>query len=692
MGRGGCFSGENRLIWKICCPLPCILLLVMCIEGWARPLGLSGSWRYMKSENGTSQETFLQNYNVDFGYDLTEAASLSGSMRYNRYRTDNRITEVYAPVFSMNLRNDIFSANLASSLTERKDSDGPNFSTKTWEFNWNSNWVRPLWPSVRFFFGQSWFSDDQSPKILDTKSYHNGVNLDWEWDSLETFYSYYHSNSKDMVNNSESDDARHFVRGQYSRSFLDNRLGLSLSQQFNYNRNRTEAWAGPGGTALIKTSVLQAYAGPDNTPATDLPPVASGLINQNTADTAYQATSGETTNIAIRVDSVQVDLVYLYTETDLGVANATSFSWAIYSSSDGSTWTQETSSAGFSYDSSFRRFEIHVPSLKVKYVKLVATQPLAFNFYFSEVEAFQEVSGTGTVTLSRYYRTYLTDASVNYHFTDNIDLAYTISLEYSRPSDGADSDRRSQVGSLNWMINPKLSSTFSVSETWQQDENQPETTTRSYSISLNSAPIPTLDISFGITKNDNYEDGDKISSTYNYTIYTTAALFPDLDSSLDLTYTNTENYESNTTTDGYSARLTLTARLTPKLTMDLNSGYSQSSSDGSDTDTVDTNINLTWRPADVFSLRGSAYSRWESDSDDSRGLSLSTGIATTENTQLSLSYSYSYSTSESQTYNGFWSWTISEYLSFQLNGSYQIREDEEPWMVSGQLNARFSGL
>ena len=693
MGRGGNTSSKGWPVLAVTCLLVIVALMAFSAEGWTRPLALSGFWRYMKAGDGESERSFLQNYNIDFGYDLTDAVSMSGSLRYNRNWISNRTTEVYAPVVAFNLRNDIFSTSLSSSITEQKNSDSADFSTKTWEATWASNWNKRLWPTVRLFFGQSWLSDDQTPSLQDTESFHDGLNLDWRWNALQTFYSYYHTNSKDNANAVETDDTRHFVRGQYARAFFDDRLNMSLSQQFTHNRTDTTAEVGAGGTALIPTNVVAAYAWIDTDPQSDLPSSPnSSLTNQDTSDTVLSVSQNQGLQVAIRVDSVQVDRIYLYTRDGLTQANATSFTWAAYSSSNGNDWTLLNATAGSSYNTTLRRFDIQVSSVKARYIKLVATQPLAQNVVFSEVEARQEVTGTGTVELSRTYKTYLTDAGLDYRFTDNLDLAYTVSLEFSRPSDGADTDRRSQVGSLNWIIGPKLSSTFSISDTWQKDENAPETDTRSYAVSLNSTPIPTVDISLGITRNDNYEGGDKKSTTYSYSVYTTAALFPDLDSSMDLTYTTTDNYETDTSTDAYIATLILTARLTPKLTMDFNGGYNKTSSNDTDTDSVDTSVNVTWRPADAFSLRSTAYSRWESSGDDTRGISLNSGIATSDKTQLGLTYSYSYSTTESQTYSGFWSWTISEYLSFQLNGSYQITGDEEPWTVSGQLTARFSGI
>ena len=677
-------------------PLIFLMIVGMAEFAWSRPVGLSGNWQYRERGNGETEESFEQNYNIDLGYDLTELLSFNGSLRYNRVWNEGDVTELITPILGFDVRNDIFNLNLAATAVERRDSEGPDYMSKSWEANWTSNWDKPLWPGLRFFFGQSEAYDDQSPKQQDIDSYHYGTDLNWEYNIVEVLYSFYYQDSKDHVSDTETKNTRHFVRGEVSKSFLDDRLNLSLSQQYSYYNYKTIVQIGASGTAQVSVPIsayAYSYDTLDEDYETGIGPNISTLTNDDTTDAAYTIdTTVHYNYINLNTNYRKLDIIYIYTSEDISSLNPNSFTW--YIATYTTSWdTFQTIS--FNYNSTEHRFEFQVSGIRqARYIKLATDSfyGLSDTYYFSEVEVSEEVSGQGEVTLSRTYNNYITDGSVNFSPIDVLDFNYSFSYEYGNFSDGPDTERLSQVGSARWSILSNLTSTFSVSETRQDDEGEPETITRSYAISTIYIPLPTLDVSLGITKNDNYEGGDKTSTTYNYTLYTTAALFPDLDSSLDLTYTNSENYESDTSTDTYTARLTFTARLTPALTVDMNTNYN-STHGTTDADTVDANLNMSWRPSDILSLRSTLYSRWVSDGDDSKGLNLSMGLATTEKTQLNLTYSYADSTTTTQNFGMFWSWTISRYLSVQVNGSYQIREEEDnPWMINTQLTARFAGF
>ncbi len=672
-----------------------IVMLSICLAGntgWCRPIGLSGTWQYSETGDGTTNKNFLQYYNMDFGYELTEAMDWAGSMRYTRNWNGGKVSELYTPMVTLNTRNDIFNLGLSATAVEQKFSDSPSTSSRSWQGNWKSNWNKPLWPSIRGFFGQSWAMDDKSPKTTDTESFYNGLDADWSWGPFKTNYSYYYSDSKDKVNDTKSNTSRHTLGAKAAKGLWDNKVNVSLSQHFSYYSTEATAHVGATGTALIKDNIIQAYAGADITPESDLPGANSGLTNDSTSDSAYSAASGETTNIAIRMDFIQVDWIYLYTVNDLGSSDASNFLWEVYTSSDGNTWTRQATAQAYTYNSTSRRFQIQVSGIKARYIKLAAVQPLSSTVDFSEIEAYEEISGSGVVTSSRTYKNYSTDATVSFRPMDKVNMAYSLSLDYSRPSGGVDSDRISQTGSVNWRPRERVSSSLSVTDSLQKDTGEPDIRSRAYSISVLTMPLDTLDVSMGVTRSENYEGGEKTSTNNSYSIYTTAALFPDLNASLDLIYSTTDNLQSDTSSDSYTSRLNLTARLTPRLTVDFNGGYTASKTGTTDSDSVDTNLNLSWRPSDVLSVRANGYSNWASGQSDNRGGSVSMACAVTEKTQISLGYSYTDSTATIQNYTMFWSWKISRYFSTHVNGSYSITETENSWSVSGQFTARFSGF
>ncbi len=110
-----------------------------------------------------------------------------------------------------------------------------------------------------------------------------------------------------------------------------------------------------------------------------------------------------------------------------------------------------------------------------------------------------------------------------------------------------------------------------------------------------------------------------------------------------------------------------------------------------ETDSVskDATLTLNWRPSDIFSLRGDADYTWEEEEANSFNYSVAMSVLPSDKTQVSLSYSHADGTSTTEKYGISCNWTINRIFSMNLNGSYQIKEDENPWSISGQLAARF---
>jgi hypothetical protein len=520
-----------------------------------------------------------------------------------------------------------------------------------------------------------------------------GLDVDWEtaWDILpaKTFYSYYGNEGTDKVTNLDNTNENHFARLQLGRSFWANRFNFSFSQQYSSNHQESE---GPIGTPRPRT-IFQCMAGEDDTPDEDPLPDNFNLIDHDYETSALVIEPDEEMNIGVKVDYQQIDLFYFYTVEDLIPADQ-NFSWDLWVSKDGDDWTREANNLAFIYNPSFRRFEIDIPGVKANYLKLVTTHTPANAVDFSEVEVMQRAISEKE---KRDYENYMTDLGLGFRLTTDLNLNYSLSLEESKSDSNYDEDRsqdrRTQAGTLAWTPSPYFSPSLNVSE-YRQDYNgdnetqQPDTLTRFYSLSITSVPLSTLDLSSSLTRSENYEDDKKISTTDSYSLYVTAVLFPDLDSSLDLTYSTTDDEEQDEDTRTFGARPYLTARLSPKLTADLTGEYNKSMGE-TDSVSKDATLTLNWRPSDIFSLRGSANYTWEEDEADRSNYTVSMSVLPSDKTQVSLTYSYADRTSTTETYTISCNWTINSIFSMNLNGGYQIKEDENPWGISGQLAARF---
>jgi hypothetical protein len=672
------------------------------------PISLYGDWRYQtSSENGDSRQLFTQGYNMYFDDEITEAMGLSGGLRYNRESTEGQITEFLTPNLAFDVSNDIFRFDLSGTATQRKDSEGPDFSDRSWEATWSSAWRREWWPDLRAFYGESSFWDDQSPRVQDRDSSQAGLNVNWKIPIVSAFYSYYDTENTDRAAASQDTNQSHFARLQADRSFWDNRLSIAVSQQ--YSRSVAEfQFSGDLEESKIPITNITALYEVDETPLEGELDSNDALIDHIKDAAALEIKPDDAANIGLGfgLDFQGADLLYLYTVETLRTDAERAFKWDVYVSDDNFTWTLKSRNIeARDYELAFRRFVIDLPGISSRYIKLVASAWPNETVAFSEIEVFRKATSKHEKT---EYEDYLTDVGLSFRLATDLNLTYNLSLETATTDPGSERKRRTQAGTLRWTPSRYFAPGLSISESTEKtteektteestdnapsesEENAwtvPETLNRSYSLVISSQPLDTLDLSTSVTHRESYEDSTKITTSQLVSFYAGAALFPDLDSSLDLTYNTTDHKEDGTETQSYGARWIVTARLSPKLTADLATDYLKTKAE-TDSDAKSTTLSLTWRPSDDFSLRGTADKTWETDGDKT-ALSMIASVSPTEKTQFSLSYGFIDSTSTTQSYGVFYSWTISPVFTVQFNGTYRIEEEDSPWSVGGQLTARF---
>jgi hypothetical protein len=672
----------------------------------AGPIGLYGDWGYQKAQNGESWQSITQGYNMYFDNKITEAMAFSGGLRYSSESSEGQITEFWTPNLAFNVSNDIFRLDLSGTANERKDSEGSDFSDRSWEATWSSAWRREWWPDLRAFYGENSFWDDQSPRVQDTDSSQAGLNVDWKTPIASAFYSYFDTEDTNNVAGWQDTNQSHFARLQADRSFWDNRLNVTLSQQYSLS---VAEFNGPVGTPIL-INAREALYGIDNTPTEGTLASNQALTDHNKDALAIEIGPLERANIGLKLDrSQEADLLYLYTVDTLRTEAEKNFRWELYRSDDGSEWkSTDILVVASRYNTAFRRFEIDLPGIASDYIKLVAVETPNQSVGFSEIEVFRKTESEHEKT---DYEDYLTDVGLSFRLATDLNLTYNLSLETATTDPGSERKRRTQAGTLRWTPSRYFAPGLSVSESTEKTTDEsteetpgestenatsesgenlqtvPETLNRSYSLIVTSQPLDTLDLSTSLTHRESYEDSTKITTSQLMSLYAGAALFPDLDSSLDLTYNTTNNEEDGTKTQGYGARWIVTARLSPKLTTDLTTDYLKSKAE-TDSDSKSTTLSLTWRPSDDFSLRGSASKTWETDA-DKMGWSMIASVSPTEKTQFSLSYAFVDSTSTTESYGLFYSWTISRVFTMQLNGTYRIEKEDTPWSAGAQLTARF---
>lgn len=679
-------------------------LFFVAISGSAEAdqLGLNANWQYGAQGNDETQETFLQNYNVDFSEEISEAISANGALRYTRSTIDGREVQLVSPTAGLSVTNDIFRFGLSGAWNERmqsfEETEDIELTSQSWEATWSSAWRRQYWPGFRAFYGESRSWDHESPRQTNTDSSNRGINMDWEVPNVKVYYGYYNNNSTDRVTLGETETDNHIARLEAGRGFWNDRLRVAFSQQYTKTRSDSTVigTAAGGGSAEFPVTISLASSGLNDTPDEGEIPSNLDLIDGEFFAEALviDPNEPEPMNIgmefSIPLDADETYVVYLYTVEDIGSPHADEFRWDAYVSNNGRQWTRERSNILSEYNAQEQRLEVEVQGVQQRHLKLVAIQTRDESVAFSEVRIFRRVEAEPGEKVSDQttFENYETDVSCNFSLTTNIDLGYSFYFEKGLLSPGSDRERQAHTGTVQWTPSQYFTPRLSASETREKIETDPEDKTRSYALSIASSPLPTMDLSLGATRSESFEGGTAVSATDSYSIFTTASLFPDLVSSLDVNYTTSDNKLEDETTRSIGTRLIMTARLSPKLTLDATGDHSRSMEED-DTTSEALSLGLNWRPADELSLRADGSRRWEDDGLDTTSANVIVSVAPTEKTQVSLGYGYAYRTSTTHNFDAFGSWAISRFFSTQISGSYQITEEDEPWNVIVQLTARF---
>lgn len=694
----------------------------------ADPIGLNANWSYQQMGGDVSNRSFIQNYNIDFSNEITRAIYFSGAMRYSRLWLDGvSTTTLLNPTLRTGVNNDLFRLELSTVASERitsktatdLSSNSVDFSNRSWEATWVSNWRNKWLPSIRLLYGEDYSWDDQTPRFTDDNGSHLGANVDWDLSATQLSYSYYAQKDSNKISHTEQTGDTHSARLHTSRSFWNDRLTTGFSQQVTLSSNQTTASAGANGEVLLKNTIMTATSGVNRTPIYGSL-VENGALKdldfENNALQIPELIGFDYINIGIVSRPQIVDVIYLYTTTDITFV-AKQFQFDLYTSEDGVNWAKKQADVTYNYNSVLRRFELEIPRIQDKYLKLVITRTPLRDVFISEIETYRREVVTGKFLDRFQYLTYNTDMNLGFKFTHDLNFAYNFSLQndIQHPA-GNNQSRYANVGSLMWTPTKYFAPTLSINDARQYYEQaaSPDTINRSYALKIASSPLPTLDMSMGVTDTERYENNQKISTAYNYNLYATATIFPDLNASFDTFYnwidvsgqgqkltsvyvlgssplTQSVNEAWARATRTFGSRLTLSSRVATNLNLDISGDYNRSL-DVLDLTSKSCTVTAAWRISELLSLRGIVGHTWEDQVSDSTFFNMILSVAPTYKTQTSFSYSYAKSTVLAQSYGLFWSWNISRFISFSLNGSYQMIDEKTPWYIGFQLNTRFFGF
>ena len=645
------------------------------------PIGVTGSWRYSIDGDGKTTRGMFQAYSVDFSKLLTNAVTVSGNVRYTHNWNDGKVSTLLAPLVNIGVNNDLFHFNVAASSNKRKTTGSATYFGDSVSASWSSAWKRKIWlPDLMFSYGKNWNYDDASPRTMNTKSEHAGTNIHWSYLTTNIYYNFNWNKNTDSIYNTSSTSKNHFVKFQTSHSFWHRRISTAFSQQFMYNTVSSYAQSIGGNQYLVRLTVSQLYAGSDSTPTTGTLPVFTSPFTVN--GTSYA-------NLGLQVNNKAVNYVYVYTDTDISSLNPDTFTWDVYTSSDGTNWTKQISGASFTYNSVLKRFEINTNGLKDVYIKVVLNPWGLSTQTFSVVDlrAYEIVTSSSSKFTS-ISRNYITNFTLSYRIFRGLTASYNLYRRSNNISNAPTYTNTINSASLSWSYSKYFSPIFSISQT-NTSSGAGKTMIRSYSISTISHLLPTLYLNFIASRSNNYKDSKKQATTNYFTLNSNIQIYPDLTSNLRFGFTDTKDFLANTRTETLNTGIDMTARLTPKLTLGFNGNYDDTVK-GGDNKSYTSMVNLTWRPSNILSLRTNCSRTWSQGSPATDGAGLNVSVAPTNKIQTSGGYQWSESAGNtSQRFTLAMSWAITNHFNFNSSGYFDKMSTENTWGITGQLVARF---
>lgn len=698
-GSGTLYGGRPwcQLPWLLSSPLAglphkLLLLLLFILMVPATPVSafnFNGFWLYREAggDDIPTRREYQQRYTLGVGgalvYQPTHAITASAAIGYTGNRTDsgegfndrNELT----PTARLGLVNDIFGAHISANSVIRWVEAGQTNET-SWDASLASRWVIPLWPSVRFSYGESndpteGFNFFEKTGVKEKTA---GFNLTWDLILADFIYNWSSNTSENDESRFFAENISHFAKIETGGVFWDNRFRFNFSQQVLYNDSNITIDEESGGFVDVPLAGqsfakvdLNLESDPDPTdplyqdPEQPLPPNA--VVNIE-----------ERVQLRFASDSSfpeQIDILRLTLADSFSVPQALELRWQLYTRSETTgLWEFEDVIQGESVPEEESRIDLPV-ALNTPELLVVAVNDSSMQLIFTNLEALTRVtSNTYSSTNS-----YLTNLGMGYRITESLRAAAFLVLEHNETETlgaSSDSDRQGLSGSLRWSPSPLISPSLNFSEYRDQLTDQPDTRNRTYALTVATHPMPRLDVSFGSTRNERYIGDQKTFSTDRFNLSTKALIYPDLTADWYLTYSESETlveeglYRDSTS---FSSSLEFNAQLYRDLSADFLTSYINTENDNRSNESASARLSLHYRPSDLLSLRGTYATFFlDSDASDELGLNLALTLLRTDKTRLVFNALHNQAETRIDTFGLNGSWTISRYFTMLARGNYRV--------------------
>ncbi len=445
-------------------------------------------------------------------------------------------TVLTRPYLELTLRSSPFSGgvNYSKVTTETRTAGSPRIPLISEAYSGFFGWRPAELPTLDIRAIQT-KNYDQNHILIDTVNKTVSVNSDYS--PVRALHLRYYGNyvdQHDLLGNNESETVGHDGRVDYGDQFFRNRLSVTASEEYAYSTIKTSTATGQGTvnqqvfaiqglalntfdlTGLSRVPLASAPFLIDNVlnvPRNDSNNIGSSLFPQDTTprNIGLQfSVPSEVNTLDIWVYSVHDTRNPDTTQDFLTPAVAGAYTWSVYTSSDGISWSLYLSGVPATYTPfaaqlGVGKFEITFPNVTSQYIKVVVTplvpsaagnEGLSFpGVYLTELQALISVSAAQAQG-QHTAKTQTTTVATKYSILEKPFLSYDFSY-FEVQSQSFLATQRNSTMSNGLSYSQIFNTVFSGSAGAQRlDENSSDPNSQrvvyQLSTSVMAVPLPTL--------------------------------------------------------------------------------------------------------------------------------------------------------------------------------------------------------
>lgn len=689
-------SESRCLVWAFAASLALWVILGQGQREASANLRYQGSWEIVENEQGSLQQSYNQMLGLSSRQEVNDRLNLEENLNYHtRWEEGGAVTEIISPGAALRLSGDIFSGSLAFDSKKNLNSLYTQTDSETLTLVWASAWRKRWYPSFQSNYDYNRQSTDALNSQYDEDRQSLGVSINWDLLVAQLHYAYRRTDGN-YIGYKDINDS-HFARINVARGWWDNRLRVSLGQEYSKadSERRVSFVAAP--TVKVALTFSQVDTGTDPTPTdTDdsMLVAAPSLLNNDLLTTVYSLTAAGSPNcIRLRANGQQVDRIFLYTPTKLDTSPP-GLNFRVYTNDNiiVNPWDQVVAIT-WQYEANNQRFVIDLPAVQANYLKVVVDLAGLGTLDLTEVQAEQVVHGEIGSTLATLRTNQNDRSSLNLDFRLSKSVAFFFSLyqEKEKTNGVIMNDRQGYNGGVR-MQNAAgdLKSTLNYNSSRQRAWHSPEAQNDSYQLNVNKVLLPTLTLALSGSRDDNYLDGVKVSTRNRYTFYADATLYPDLTSQMEVGYWDQKNFEALTgEQDNINTKITITSRVSPSLNVSLYEIYDVHNQTEQESKTQNTlGLSGNWQVSNLLSIFAGTTRVNGNQAPDSSTYSagLSAGIGS--GWELKASYALLLTETKSQSGMVALRWATTRNVSWEIGCNYV----ESDLAAAGNLYKMYSQL